>query len=712
MSLNALASATPNEAFSKDTKINLVVIDDSFDTEEKIVSALRNEGYAARSSRVEDEEDLIEAINKRIPDLILYSTGMELISLKETCECIRNNFADDFIPVIAVEKGKQEAAATVEAMKDGAVDLSSYDSMEHLLMVINRELNALRSWRKMNRLEAAMNESERRCASLLDSSRDAIAYVHEGMHVYSNASYLELFGFEHSDDLEGMPILDMIASNNRDAFKAFLRDYMQKDASTEIHNTHLQKPDGTAFDGQMEFSPASIEGEPCIQVVIRKDNINSEALEEKLRELSQRDQLTGLYNRQHCLDALEAAISECATSDSTAGLIEIRLDNFRDIKNRVGVVDIDKLFVEVAKQLKQVKHKGDTLSFMNPSYTIIAYQQDKDTLQKYAAEIQSAIMNLDITIADEKINTTCSIGMTLIDRNSPETNEILHRVDKVSDEAEAAGTNQIKIYVPQKGELTRQEVDSMFREQLTEALKDDRFLLYYQPIISLHGDTDERYEVFIRMIDEDTGDMVMPQDFLPAAERIGMSIAIDRWVLYRVIQDLITRAQDGKQTRFFIKLSAASIKDETLAEWIGYQIKDKGLPENALVFEIKESVAVTNLKKTKDLAIQLKKLKCGCVLDDFGSGSNPFQLLEHIDVDYVRMDKAFIEDLADNPQHQEIIRKLAEQAADIGKFTIAQFVKDANSLSLLWGMGVNFIQGYFLQAPQPEMNYDFTDIGG
>ena len=285
-------------------------------------------------------------------------------------------------------------------------------------------------------------------------------------------------------------------------------------------------------------------------------------------------------------------------------------------------------------------------------------------------------------------------------------------MDKVSDEAEAAGTNQIKIYVPQKGELTRQEVDSMFREQLTEALKDDRFLLYYQPIISLHGDTDERYEVFIRMIDEDTGDMVMPQDFLPAAERIGMSIAIDRWVLYRVIQDLITRAQDGKPTRFFIKLSAASIKDETLAEWIGYQIKDKGLPENALVFEIKESVAVTNLKKTKDLAIQLKKLKCGCVLDDFGSGSNPFQLLEHIDVDYVRLDKAFIEDLADNPQHQEIIRKLAEQAADIGKFTIAQFVKDANSLSLLWGMGVNFIQGYFLQAPQPEMNYDFTDIGG
>ena len=711
MSLNALASEAPKESFVDEKKINLVVIDDSFDTEEKVVSALRNDGYAARSTRVEDAEDLLEAINKKEPDLVLYTKGMELISLKQACECIEQNIEGTQIPVIAVQKDGVDAS-TVEAMRDGAVDLSSYDTMDHLLMVINRELNALRNWRKMHNLQTAMAESERRCASLLDSSRDTIAYVHEGMHVYSNASYLDLFGFEQFDELEGMPILDMIAPDNRDSFKSFLRNYMQKDATTEFHKTHLQKPDGTAFDGQMEFSPASIEGEPCIQVVIRKDDVNTEALEEKLKELSQKDQLTGLYNRQYCLDTLETTISQCESEEGSAALMEIRLDNFEDIKNRVGAVDIDKLFIEVARTLQKVTHENDTLSFMNPSYTVIAYQQDKDSIQKYAVEIQNAIMNLDVVIGNEKINTTCCIGITLIDKNSPETNEVLRRADKVSDEAEAAGTNHIKTYIPVKGELTRHEVDSLFKEQLTQALKDDRFVLYYQPIISLHGDTDERYEVFIRMIAEDTEEMIMPQDFLPAAERIGMSIAIDRWVLYRVIQDLIRHIKDGKKTRFFLKLSAASIKDETLAEWIGFQIKDKGLPENSLIFEIKESVAVTNLKNAKDLAINLKKMKCGFVLDDFGSGSNPFQLLEHIDADYVRLEKSLMNDLAENPQNQEAIRKLAEQASELGKFTIAQFVKDANSLSILWGMGVNFIQGYFLQEPQPEMNYDFTDIAG
>ena len=462
----------------------------------------------------------------------------------------------------------------------------------------------------------------------------------------------------------------------------------------------------------MEFSPASIDGEPCIQVIIRKEDVNTEALEERLKELSQKDQLTGLYNRQYCLDTLEATISRCESEECSAALMEIRLDNFEDIKNRIGAVDIDKFFVEVANVLKAANHKNDTLSFMNPSYSIIAHNLDKDSVEKYANEIQSAIMNLDVNIGNDKINTTCCIGITLIDKNSPETNEVLRRADKVSDEAAQAGSNQIKIYVPEEGELTRHEIDSHHREQLTQALKDDKFVLYYQPIISLHGDTDERYEVFVRMLTDDGEDMIMPHDFLPAAERIGMSMAIDRWVLYKAIQDVIKRYQEGKRTHFFIKLSAASIKDETLIEWINFQIKDKDLPENSLIFEVKESVAVTNLKNAKELAKKLKKINCGFVLDDFGSGTNPFQLLEHIDADYVRLDKSFMDELADNPQNQETIKKITEQASEFGKFTIAQFVKDANSLSLLWGMGVNFIQGYFLQEPQPAMNYDFTDIAG
>ena len=700
------------EGIVEDKTINLIVIDDSFDTEEKIISSLRSDGIAARSIRVEDEEDLTAALSRKEPDLVLYTKGMELISLRETCKCVRSKLNGTPVPVIAVQRVDDEAS-TVEAMHDGAADLSSYVNMDHLRLVIRRELSALQNWRKMNALEVSMSESERRCASLLDSSRDAIAYIHEGMHVYSNDSYLELFGFEQSDELESMPILDMVSPKDRDKFKGFLREYMSGDTRVEQHKTHLIKPDGSEFEGNMEFSPASIEGEPCIQVIIRKEDTNTEELEKQLLLLSQKDHLTGLYNRQFCLDTLEKALTQCEHEECTAALIQIELDSFDEIKNRVGVVGADSLIAAVARALEKVAHDGDVLArYMHSSYTIMAYNVDQESAQVYARQVQEAIIDLDVKIDEEHISTTCSIGIAMIDKDSPQTNEILARAEKASAEARKQGGNHINLYVPAEGELTRHEIDARFREQLTSALKNDQFILHYQPIISLHGDTDERYEVFVRMSTEDSDELIMPQDFLPAAERIGMAIAIDRWVLYRTLQVLCNRWQQGKHTRFFIKLSAPSLKDETLIEWLQFQIKEKGLPDNSIVFVVKETVAVTHLKHTRKLSQQLRAINCGLVLDDFGSGANPFQLLEHIDCDYIRMGRNFMEDLTENTQHQEAIKQIAGKAADMDKLTIAQFVQDANSLSILWGMGVNFIQGYFLQEPQPDMHYDFTEMTG
>lgn len=694
-----------------DKTINIIIIDDSFDTEEKVVSTLRTQGYAARSSRVEDDEDLIDAIKSHRPDLVLYTQGMELITLKKTCKVVKENTDDTPIPVIAVDRNEISSNIN-EIMAMGAMDLSSYENMKHLTKVITREFNAYSNWKENQGMKKALDDSERRCNSLLDSSRDAIAYVHEGMHVYSNDSYLSLFEIEQSDELEGIPILDMVAHDSRDDFKGFLRNYMKKETGLEKLETRLRKPDGKEFEGEMEFSAARIDGEPCIQVVIRKEDVSSEELERQLQLLSQKDQLTGLFNRQHSVEELEIAISECANNEQKAAIMEIRLDNFDNIKNEVGVVGADKYIVEVAKVLQEAAHENDILSrYTHASFTLIARDYDKDSVEDYARKIQNKIGEFEVNIDDESINTTCSVGVALIDKNSPECNELLARAEKASDEAAENGTNQISIYLPKEGELTRHEADSKFRTQITEAITKNKFTLYYQPIVSLHGDTDERYEVFVRMRADDNS-LIMPQDFFPTAERIGMAIAVDRWVLTRTIKVLHERWKKGKRTRFFIKLSAPSLKDDTLIDWLDFQIKEKKLPADCLIFEVKETAAVTNLKYTKAMCESLKKINCGFVLDDFGTGANPFQLLDHIDVDYIRLDKSFMDDLAGNTQNQEMIQKLTAQAGERGKLTITQFVPDAASLSILWGMGVNFIQGYFLQEPSPIMNYDFTDMGG
>ncbi|MFV2003770.1 MAG: EAL domain-containing protein [Gammaproteobacteria bacterium] len=694
-----------------DKIINLIVIDDSFDSEEQIVSKLRAAGYATRSSRVEDDEDLLEAINTHTPDLVIYFDHMELISLKDTVKCLRDNKKTEDCRVIEISKNDQPD--TAKAMRIGAADATSFKNIEHLILIIQREHQSLVNARQISKLKREFNESEKRCTSLLDSSRDAIAYVHEGMHVYSNQSYLEMFGIEESDDLEGIPILDMIVSEGRDAFKTFLRSYSKSENGVEKLETSLRKPNAEEFAGEMEFSPAQIEGEPCIQIIIRKEDVSSEEFERKLKLLSQQDQLTGLFNRQYCIEKLEATIEDAEQHTYTAAILEIHIDNFDEIKSSVGVVQSDKYIIEVAKVLKEAIHEGSVISrYAHDSFIVIAIDCDSDSVEAYASELQKAVSQLETNINGSIINTTCCIGIALIDSDSPEYNEILVRSEKAVSAAQEKGANQLVTYVPQKGELTRHEVDAKFKEQLTNALKNDKFVLHYQPIVSLHGDTAERYEVFVRLETEDSDELIMPQDFLPAAERIGMAIAIDRWILFRAIKEFSIKQKQGRNTRFFIKLSAPSIKDETLMDWLSYQVKEKDIPANTINFEIKESVAITNLKSAKILSQKLKAIGCGFVLDDFGGGANPFQLLEHVDVDYVRLERTFMDGLTENPQNQDTIKRLTERATELGKFTIAQHVPDAGSLSILWGMGVNFIQGYFLQEPLPEMEYDFTEMSG
>ncbi len=703
-----------NGSAVEEKTINLIVIDNSFDNEQQIVSGLRHAGYTARSIRAEDEEDLTNAVKSHQPDLVIYFYGTEDISLQNTCDFLAASTATKLCRIIAAVKNTTASvieASAVEAIKTGAIDLISFDNLEYFFLVIAREFESLTNARKTQALENALRETETRCNSLLDSSRDAIAYIHEGMHIYSNQSYLELFGIDAADELEGMPVLDMIANDYRETFKKFLRDYVKNETGVQTLQTQLHKPDGIDFEGEMELSPAHIDNEPCIQIIIRQQKINAEELEEQLKQLSQKDQLTGIYNRQYCIERLQDIIPDCEKHASTAFMMIIQLDNFADIKETIGISDADKYITAAAEVLNKNINHGDVLGhYTHSSFCYIAYNCDQIQAEKLAVEFQHIINDLVFRINGNSINTTCCIGATLIDSNTPEYNSILVRAEKALQEATEKGADQTCIHKPEKGELTRHEIDNQYKQLLTNALKNDDFVLHFQPVVSLHGDTNERYEVFVRLYDTNKAALIMPLDFMPAAEHLRMSIAIDRWVLYQTIKHVSQRCKLVCKPHFFIKLSAASLKDETLISWLTFQAKEKSIPPYSLSFVVKETIAVTNLKHTRELSQQLQKLQFGFVLDDFGSGTNPLQLLQHIQVDYVRLAPVLMEDLTQNTQHLEDIKNIAERVTELGKFTIAQQVPDATSLSILWGMGINFIQGNFLQEPAANMDYDFTEI--
>src|SRR5690606_11445272 len=198
---------------------------------------------------------------------------------------------------------------------------------------------------------------------------------------------------------------------------------------------------------------------------------------------------------------------------------------------------------------------------------------------------------------------------------------------------------------------------------------------------------------------------ILPGAFLPTAIQNGLMPAIDRWVIANAIRALAEREKAGTRTTFFIKLGTQTLGDPTMLPWIAQQLKNARQRGDALVFELSESKAVTNLKPARAFAKGLEQIHCGFALEQFGSGLNSFQLLKHIPAHYLKIDRNFMADLPKHKDNQDRIKEICDQAHHAGKLTVAEFVEDAASMSILFSCGVNFVQGNFLQEPEKILSH-------
>src|SRR5688500_4477073 len=264
-----------------DNIIKLLLVNDSVDDAEQVISILRNGGIAVRPARAGNEAELEAALQQSTPDLIVVDIGHKELGIPQVREAAAAGGRD--IALIACGREMKEDAI-VGAYRDGARAVMLRNSHEHVQMVVRREFESLTMRRSVRRLEASLRESDRRCEALLDSSRDPIAFVHEGMHVRANKAYLEMFGFEDFEDVEGMSILDLIAADDADDFKSLLKRLSKGEKPPQRLNLKARRADGGTFSATMEFAEASYEGELCHQITFRRQ-IADEALERELDAL-------------------------------------------------------------------------------------------------------------------------------------------------------------------------------------------------------------------------------------------------------------------------------------------------------------------------------------------------------------------------------------------------------------------------------------------
>jgi len=690
----------------KASTVHMLILDPSLNDAENLISLLRNSGRATRAHRITSEEDLEEALKNGNWDIVLARDTEQECPVDAALAMLRRLGKD--IPFILLTD-EYDAARATAVLKAGGQDTIPYTEQALLVLVVNRELTDLDERRRRRLLESHLREAEQRCQRLLESSKDAIAYVIEGMHVYANESYLEFLGYDDIDELMCIPVLDTLGSQSQDDYRQLIKGFTDQSGERVSQKVTARRSDGRELAANMQASAATFDGERCTQVVMRPEH-NDEELEEKLRQISNQDLLTGLYNRPFFMTSLAEAIAQAGASSEAGALAYISLDNFAPLKRDVGIAGVDFLLRDMATLLRDQVGADMTLARLgDDSFALLCLPYSENDMVSLAQKICTAIEGSLFDVDGRSVQLTVSIGVAAITEKAPKAEELMARAHRASAELkkqnEQPPGNGVRVHNAAQHRILS---DNTAIDGIHRALDNDQFRLLFQPVINLRGENEEHYEVYVRMLD-DKGEDVSPYDFLPPLGPTDTAMKVDRWVFLQAIKKLAAHRVKGQNTRLFLNVTAETLHDKTFTPWLSVALKAARLPGDTLIFQLRESDANNFTKQAKDFAKALHQLHCKVSITQFGCALNPFHALNHIDTDYVKIDGSFTEELQNDQDAREHLKEMVQSLQSAGKLSIVPLVESAGILATLWQAGVNYIQGFYLQPPTPEMTYDFSD---
>ena len=299
----------------------------------------------------------------------------------------------------------------------------------------------------------------------------------------------------------------------------------------------------------------------------------------------------------------------------------------------------------------------------------------------------------------QHVDIGCSIGMVMLGAQTRDAAEALSRADIACHLAKRGGRNRVHVFTEaDAGNVETMSLDMGWSRRIKDAIEKGKFLLACQPIVHTASRKITSYEVLVRMWD-DNNELIMPAGFLPSAERFGLSLDIDRWVIINAIDILVQHRKVQPDIRYSINLSPQAMSSPGIGDVIKEALDATQLDPAALVFEVTENAAISDMTAAVRLLTTLRSYGCRTALDDFGAGMSSFAYLQELPVDYVKIDGRFVKNLAANPVDQAMVRAMNDIAHALGKQTVAEFVEDEASLKLLAEFGVDYAQGYYLGRP-------------
>jgi diguanylate cyclase (GGDEF)-like protein len=445
---------------------------------------------------------------------------------------------------------------------------------------------------------------------------------------------------------------------------------------------------------------------PAVERELREATVRHERrrAEEMLKHQARHDALTGLINRREFERLLGDALRDARERGRRHALCYLDLDQFKVVNDTCGHGAGDELLKQLVAELRGYVRESDTLARLGgDEFGLLLENCSIERAERAARNILERLSRFRFAWLGKTFEVGMSIGVVPIDAGSGDVAGLLGAADVACYTAKDLGRHRVHVYHPGDIEVGRRHGEMVWAGRLKQALQENRFCLYAQPIVDARDGEPRDREVLVRLVG-DAGELVLPDAFVPAAERYGVMPAIDRWVVGQVMATCARWRAEYPAAGCSINLSGTSLNDDAFLGFLRQAIVEHQVPPGALCFEITESAAIVNLSRAGRFMRELKALGCRLALDDFGSGLSSFTYLKNLPVDYLKIAGSFVRGLADDPVDTAMVEAINHIGHVMGLRTIAEYVERPSLVERARAIGVDYLQGFAISAPRPLLS--------
>lgn len=580
---------------------------------------------------------------------------------------------------------------------------------KHTEQALRQALDELRVAEKQQRELHGLAEREQSRMSALLAAMSIGILFEDNQHCveYVNPAFLRMWLISEHEDLRGLPTRTVLERST----EHFVRPANASRYVLNVMNTHeiserfeLELGDGRMLT-QLSYPVTDNEGRVLGRLWIYEDITRERQTAQQLLYLAERDPLTGLYNRHRFQEQLENLIAGTLRSHTRFALLYFDLDDFKYINDTFGHSAGDTVLVRAAGEVSSViRHIEIFARLGGDEFAILSHIQPDDDISALPSRIVSAIASIPLRFRGTNIRLTSSIGVAIFPEHGETAEDLVSHADAAMYQAKSQGKNTWAIYDPARDASESMMQRMSWRDRISQALDQDLFELHFQGVYATANRRLSHAEVLIRMLDaEQPEQLIMPGQFIPYAEKTGQILDIDRWVIRRSIELL---AAHDNLPPLAINISGRSFDEPDLPLYARNLLIENKVDPGRLIIELTETAAVSDIQDAQRFIEAIHQAGCTVCLDDFGSGFSTFGYLKYLEVEILKIDGAFISDLANNRENQIFVKAMVEVAKALGKMTVAEYVENEAVFESVKRLGIDLAQGYFFGRPNNRLPYE------